>query len=404
MCLNPQNINVLNKETNTYTPVTVGCGKCSECLRLRTQNWRSRLMMESMTEGCQVLFLTLTYNDNCIPRVKGILSKKRYYSCIVPSISKDVYRLNHLCDFEETFHEYECVVPCKKDIQDFLKRLRIKIHRCGYDINFKYFVASEYGPRTLRPHYHALFFCYGSDKHKMTKKFISDSWKNGFIDVSLPQDNVKCANYVSGYVSICRANPYPFTNHSSNPRPTKDSDVYDYNFIPLSYSRGSVNDVRFDTFYMWSQKLGKSYFYEKHYQRVKNNIDLLINSNVKLQKLINLIHIGKQIEHIAVKEEFFVDKMLPLFKELNEKISKIYQIKLRKGTFPFQTPLTYFESDSLYRDLLAFVRKAEYRCKLDSLSEQELEYYEAFRQRRDYEYKVKIKSFDKKRARHDVET
>ena len=44
----------------------------------------------------------------------------------------------------------------KKDVQDWLKRGRERLKRDGH--NFTYFITSEYGPRTLRPHYHGVLF------------------------------------------------------------------------------------------------------------------------------------------------------------------------------------------------------------------------------------------------------
>lgn len=41
----------------------------------------------------------------------------------------------------------------KKHVQDWLKRSRHLIQK-----PFKYFITSEYGPQTLRPHYHGIFF------------------------------------------------------------------------------------------------------------------------------------------------------------------------------------------------------------------------------------------------------
>lgn len=50
-----------------------------------------------------------------------------------------------------------------QDVQDWVKRGRIKLERkCKRDgipvKKFKFFITSEYGPRTLRPHYHGIIF------------------------------------------------------------------------------------------------------------------------------------------------------------------------------------------------------------------------------------------------------
>jgi len=65
-------------------------------------------------------FLTLTYSTTTVP-----LTKRGFMSCR------------------------------KEDCQLFLKRLR---KRHPKDVRLKYFLAAEYGGRTLRPHYHMILF------------------------------------------------------------------------------------------------------------------------------------------------------------------------------------------------------------------------------------------------------
>ncbi len=45
---------------------------------------------------------------------------------------------------------------CKKDVQDFFKRLRKELG----DVRLRYYLVSEYGPKTFRPHYHGIFFIH----------------------------------------------------------------------------------------------------------------------------------------------------------------------------------------------------------------------------------------------------
>lgn len=47
-----------------------------------------------------------------------------------------------------------------KDIQDFIKRLRINLERkFNVKDKFSFFVCGEYGPTSMRPHYHLLLHC-----------------------------------------------------------------------------------------------------------------------------------------------------------------------------------------------------------------------------------------------------
>lgn len=109
------------------------CGKCPDCLARRASGWSFRLMQEHKTASSAV-FLTLTYNTKNVP-----ISAKGYMN------------LN------------------KVDCQLFLKRLR-KLH--PPNSNIKYYLAGEYGSKTMRPHYHAIMFNADMD-------LIPKAWRIG---------------------------------------------------------------------------------------------------------------------------------------------------------------------------------------------------------------------------------
>lgn len=131
MCLSP----IVLKER------TVPCGKCVECLNRRQRDWTVRLNVEfSNSSSC--CFFTLTYRDTDVPIDDG-------------------YK-----------------VLCKRDIQLFIKRLRraIEPHR------IRFFVCGEYGPSTLRPHYHGIIFNYPKDID--FSALLHSCWHHGFTSVS----------------------------------------------------------------------------------------------------------------------------------------------------------------------------------------------------------------------------
>lgn len=94
------------------------CGKCLACRVNRTREWTARLLNE-MLYSESAYFVTLTYDEEHVKR-----------------------------------NDFGFAEVNKEDIQKFLKRLR---KRCP-NSNIRYFIVSEYGPQTLRPHYHGCFF------------------------------------------------------------------------------------------------------------------------------------------------------------------------------------------------------------------------------------------------------
>lgn len=166
----------------------VPCGRCPVCRTSDASSWRARLQ-EEMDVSCSAIFITLTYDDSHLPLEKISLSDglSRY----VPTFSK-------------------------RDIQLFLKRLRETVRKSYlpmYDTGkaIRYFIVSEYGPTTLRPHYHGVIFnlCTPfqsrSYAHKKVTELIRESWNNGNVRVDIVNDN-RIA-YVTKYMSCVCGNP-----------------------------------------------------------------------------------------------------------------------------------------------------------------------------------------------------
>lgn len=109
-----------------YIYSVVRCGKCVKCRHSKQVDLINRVQMESACYDCPCYMITLTYDEKSLPchRVPWIKSNTLYY----------------------------------KDVQDFLKRLRIKWHRAGLPTDFRYLVAGEYGHERGRPHYHLLLW------------------------------------------------------------------------------------------------------------------------------------------------------------------------------------------------------------------------------------------------------
>lgn len=119
----------------------VPCGKCANCLKRRRKEWIFRLENEVL-DSRHTLFLTLSYDES--------------------------HNDNEL-------H--------KEHLLLFIKRLRYHYGK------IRYYAIGEYGPKTLRPHYHALVF-FKQDNEIFNQRFsevirdIRDEWKNGNVVVS----------------------------------------------------------------------------------------------------------------------------------------------------------------------------------------------------------------------------
>lgn len=104
----------------------IRCGTCEGCRMDKSRDWANRLLLER-EYWSTAYFVTLTYDDDHVPR--------SYYAD------------------PRTGEAQPSLTLCKKDLQDFLKRLRYHHKK-----PLKFFACGEYGPQTFRPHYHLIIF------------------------------------------------------------------------------------------------------------------------------------------------------------------------------------------------------------------------------------------------------
>lgn len=175
------------REVKNRLKIEIPCGRCLGCRLDQANAWATRMTMEAKTwKKC--CFITLTYNNENLP-VKKIPFENKAIPTLV-----------------------------KKDIQDFMKRLRW--HEKGKEtwinpINEKeenpirYFCCGEYGPKGGRPHYHMAIFnwepddlvLYKQNKHGdaiFKSKKLQKIWGKGFVTVE--ELNFNTAAYISRYV------------------------------------------------------------------------------------------------------------------------------------------------------------------------------------------------------------
>lgn len=125
MCYNAVKVKSLSPYGVRYA--FVPCGKCAECRKSYQSQWFFRLAAEldsARRKDWNVGFFTLTYNDEHLPR----------YTYLDKS--------------------YECFR--RQDVRRLILRLRKQYHREFGVTELVYLVASEFGSRTKRPHYHGI--------------------------------------------------------------------------------------------------------------------------------------------------------------------------------------------------------------------------------------------------------
>lgn len=138
------------------------CGQCLECRIARSRQWANRIMMEAISSGDKVYFITLTYDSQHVP-----------HSTTVDGV--DVLTLR------------------PEDLQKFIKLLR-RMQKYYHDNKIRFYAVGEYGSQFHRPHYHLIVFGlilddieeYGRNKAGRmlhTSKTIEDLWSRGRVEI-----------------------------------------------------------------------------------------------------------------------------------------------------------------------------------------------------------------------------
>lgn len=223
----------------------VNCGRCSSCHKSFHSKWRNRLAHQQRTSAA-TLFVTLTYSPEHLPIVhldpdtldithitytrffrgrRSLSSDNPKFKRVVYTRFDDIdpsykyvysnnpekYHLKDLPHYISNGHEDTSpsfAICLRKDVQDFIKRLRILLSRdpnlVGRDTSFTYFICSEYGPQTYRPHYHGLLFFQDSYTASLCySHYVSKAWKKSNLPSYQASKECQWVAYgdVSPYVS-----------------------------------------------------------------------------------------------------------------------------------------------------------------------------------------------------------
>lgn len=297
-----------NKQTGEI--IVARCNHCPSCLYLKSLNLTKRLETEC-TQHKYSIFFTLTYDNEHLPllhfedsfvapaadnsltlyhsfvftRISDaftIDSKGRRHSFSTVSPFYADFTAEQLSDIKNPTHlsGRNIAVCYKPDVQAFVKRLQINLVRTLSKLNpkkyaklttktldFRYFIAAEYGPKSLRPHYHGLAWTDSANiaqlllvdgpKGQTGHGIISKNWplcSSERIDVQ-PVASTAC-NYVASYISGSFGLPKvlqhkhfrPFTVSSTNPcigchSLSKETlqDLLHNGFVPILSSRVKKN-------------------------------------------------------------------------------------------------------------------------------------------------------------------
>lgn len=221
----------------------VPCGLCDGCRLDYGKEWAVRCSLEAR-EYEHNYFVTLTYNDAFVPMSA--------HDCFDPETG-------------EVLSEDWTMTLNYRDLQKFWKRLRVKFAREKGFTGLRYYACGEYGPKNMRPHFHAILFNCPLDDLEVfgrrdgytyyRSKFIEDCWrqkrrelrkrKDGTYGLVTCRDENKKIIYDSmGFITVCEFT-YETASYVARYMLKKhkgfDRDFYEKNGLAPESSRMSRN-------------------------------------------------------------------------------------------------------------------------------------------------------------------
>lgn len=166
--------------------IQIPCGQCLGCKLEYSRQWAIRCQheMKYHYENC---FITITYDDEHLPK-RGV-SKK---------------------DCQDFFKRLRYYLDNDSEYKERLRFYRARDSNPLSEVGIRYFLSSEYGDKTLRPHYHAIIFGYtpndlvlysqsGSGCKVYLSQLLSEIWGKGNVLVG-ESCNFETAAYIARYV------------------------------------------------------------------------------------------------------------------------------------------------------------------------------------------------------------
>lgn len=155
-------------------------------------------------------------------RVRDFSQTEESYQFIHPLSGREIQDLliasNGRYDFTRKCVVFPSIDECRNEIlvlnpydqNLFFKRLR-KLIAEKYDEKICYYLVSEYGGRTYRPHWHGILFFNSDELTSSICELVSKSWSYGRTDCSLSRGSA--AGYVASYINSFVDLPEFFNRH-----------------------------------------------------------------------------------------------------------------------------------------------------------------------------------------------
>lgn len=202
-------------------------------------------------------------------RVRDFSETEPFYQFLHTFSGKEIHDLlissNGRYDFTRKCVTFPSIDECRNEIlvlnpydqNLFFKRLR-KLIAEKYNEKICYYLVSEYGGRTYRPHWHGILFFNSDELTSSICELVSKSWNYGRTDCSLSRGSA--AGYVASYINSFVDLPDFFSRHKEiKPRPYHSKGLSVNSFFRQSSDISEIQEVSASCFDGFSVPLNGEY-------------------------------------------------------------------------------------------------------------------------------------------------
>lgn len=179
-CLSP--VRVYNDTLGTYQYVP--CGHCEACIA--SKGFRlTDVLGETIARYTNKYFVTLTFSDEFLPVAKYDDVSKSYLHPFDADYNGVCYSVEPLLvekslandDFKASFSKYGGVPVLSRRLAILFKKRLRKLFAKYYGKEYLFiYLVGEYGPTTLRPHYHCVLCTNAKCRYDIFKDCVYKAW------------------------------------------------------------------------------------------------------------------------------------------------------------------------------------------------------------------------------------
>lgn len=385
-CRNPRIIE--NKKGDL---MKVQCGKCPDCMHRKSKHYET-LINEEAKNHRFCYFITLTYDEEFVPRACVVPNhhgrityvdvtrrpyKSRPYANTFKHYRQEIASIDESYNSEDfnEFYQRLDIKPkyydkkkykniryiYKPDAQNFIKRLRNNIAKHSSE-SPRYYLTSEYGPDTFRPHFHLLLFFSDWRVTRILRECIRKAWKFGIADIQLADTNKSLYSYISSYTTSFVQLPRflrhpsiaPFSLHSQRfgMQAIKVFRDYLYRHPGAAYEQVSMShDATVSTYYPTATTQTLLYPRCFDYDRqTHTNLLQLYSCYYFLRKKCNSSCVSDLVKYILVNydRDDYLRNLLSCLKCTDNETIKTHPQDRR------YTPVLYLQQSSYYADFFVW--------------------------------------------------